>query len=83
MRGSQDARTWRRDGSGPIAAYARALGSSGFAASIPFMDQTLYVGPVANALGGADIAYLVGFVVAGVIYWGLENYWRSTAVPAA
>ena len=55
----------------------------GFAASIPFMDQTLYVGPVANALGGADIAYLVGFVVAGVIYWGLENYWRSTAVPAA
>jgi len=55
----------------------------GFVVSIPFMDQTLYVGPIATALGGADIAYLVGFVVAGVVYWVLEKYWRSTAVPAA
>ena len=45
----------------------------GFVVSIPFMNQTLYVGPAANALGGADIAYLVGFVVAGVIYALLER----------
>src|SRR4029079_11294926 len=44
----------------------------GFVVSIPFMNQTLYVGPAATALGGADIAYLVGFVVAGALYWGPE-----------
>jgi nucleobase:cation symporter-1, NCS1 family len=52
----------------------------GFVVSIPFMNQTLYVGPAANALGGADVAYLVGFVVAGAVYWLLEPRLRS-AVP--
>jgi len=52
----------------------------GFLVSIPFMNQTLYVGPAANALGGADIAYLVGFVAAGALYWVLEPRMR-TAVP--
>jgi nucleobase:cation symporter-1, NCS1 family len=52
----------------------------GFIVSIPFMNQTLYVGPAANALGGADVAYLVGFVVAGALYWVLEPRMR-TAVP--
>ena len=54
----------------------------GFVVSIPFMDQTLYVGPVANALGGADIAYIVGFIVAGIVYWALERR-ASTAVRAS
>jgi nucleobase:cation symporter-1, NCS1 family len=45
----------------------------GFIVSIPFMNQTLYVGWFVNTLGGADIAYVVGFVVAGVIYWLLEG----------
>jgi NCS1 family nucleobase:cation symporter-1 len=51
----------------------------GFVVSIPFMDQTLYVGPAATALGGADIAYLVGFIVAGIVYSALERR-RPTAV---
>jgi NCS1 family nucleobase:cation symporter-1 len=51
----------------------------GFAASIPFMNQTLFIGPFVNSLGGADIAYLVGFVVAGIVFWFLENR-SSTAV---
>ena len=55
----------------------------GFLVSIPFMDTTLYVGDLSKALGGADIAYLVGFVVAGAVYWILQKYTRSTAVPAA
>ena len=45
----------------------------GFVVSIPFFDQSLYVGPAANALGGADIAYVVGFIVAGVVYWFIEQ----------
>jgi NCS1 family nucleobase:cation symporter-1 len=38
------------------------------AAQVPFIDQTLYVGPAVSALGGADISWLVGFVVAGGLY---------------
>jgi nucleobase:cation symporter-1, NCS1 family len=51
----------------------------GFAASVPFMNQTLFVGAFVNALGGADIAYLVGFIVAAIVYTLLENQ-GSTAV---
>ncbi|HEY1642048.1 MAG TPA: cytosine permease [Streptosporangiaceae bacterium] len=38
------------------------------AAQIPFLDQTLYVGPMVSVLGGADISWIVGFVVAGGAY---------------
>jgi len=55
----------------------------GFVVSIPFMDATIFVGPIATALGGADIAYVVGFIVAGVVYWALEKYTKSTAVASA
>jgi nucleobase:cation symporter-1, NCS1 family len=37
-------------------------------AQVPFIDQTLYVGPMVKVLGGADISWLVGFIVAGVGY---------------
>ena len=53
----------------------------GFAASIPFMNQTLFVGPLVSTLGGADIAYVVGFIVAAILYWILENQ-SSSAVQA-
>jgi purine-cytosine permease-like protein len=35
---------------------------------VPFLDQTLYVGPMVKVLGGADISWIVGFVVAGAGY---------------
>ncbi len=38
------------------------------AAEVPFVDQTDYVGPMVKILGGADISWLVGFVVAGIGY---------------
>jgi purine-cytosine permease-like protein len=40
----------------------------GFAAMIPFFSTGLYTGPVAAALGGADIAMLVGLPAAAVVY---------------
>jgi nucleobase:cation symporter-1, NCS1 family len=46
-----------------IAPYLIAL-----AAQVPFLDQTLYVGPMVKVLGGADISWIVGFVVAGTGY---------------
>ena len=83
---------WRRRGdriSGARAVNFAALPSGrnalialviGFVASVPFMDQTLYVGPIASALGGADIAYVIGFVVAGALFWFLE---RSSSTSVA
>jgi NCS1 nucleoside transporter family len=40
----------------------------GFIAMIPFFSTTPYTGPVARALGGADIAMLVGLPVAAGVY---------------
>lgn len=39
-----------------------------FAAAVPFMDSGLYVGPVANALHGADLSYYVAFLVGLAVY---------------
>jgi nucleobase:cation symporter-1, NCS1 family len=40
----------------------------GFIAMIPFFSTELYRGPVAKALGGADLAVLVGLPVSALIY---------------
>ncbi|MHB8331642.1 MAG: cytosine permease, partial [Candidatus Dormibacteria bacterium] len=37
-------------------------------AEVPFLDQAFYTGPMVKALGGADVSWIVGFVVAGVLY---------------
>jgi len=41
---------------------------AGFAAAVPFMNTTVYTGPVAAALHGADLAYYAGFVVSLAVY---------------
>jgi NCS1 nucleoside transporter family len=46
----------------------------GFAVMIPFFSTDHFKGPVAVALGGADIAMLVGLPVAGLIYlWACRS----------
>jgi purine-cytosine permease-like protein len=40
----------------------------GFVAMIPFFSTGLYTGPVARALGGADVAMVVGLPVSAFIY---------------
>jgi purine-cytosine permease-like protein len=40
----------------------------GFVAMIPFFSTETYKGPVARALGGADIAMLIGLPVAALVY---------------
>jgi nucleobase:cation symporter-1, NCS1 family len=48
-----------------LVVYALAVGIQ-----FPFMnDPAIYVGPIANDLGGADIAWIVGFVFAAVAYY--------------
>jgi len=48
----------------------RGLGAYaiGFAAMIPFFSTGLYTGPVAQALGGADISMLIGLPVSALAY---------------
>lgn len=40
----------------------------GFVAMIPFFSTTFYAGPVAVALDGADISFVVGLLVSGILY---------------
>jgi NCS1 family nucleobase:cation symporter-1 len=42
---------------------------AGVAVQVPFLAQSLYTGPFTEALGGADISWIVGLVVPGVIYY--------------
>ena len=44
-----------------------------FGVMVPFMDTSIIVGPAATALKGADTAFYVGFVVAGVLYYLLRR----------
>ena len=39
------------------------------------------MGQVANALGGADIAWIVGFVFAAVAYYARARYRMSASAP--
>ncbi|MFJ9138416.1 purine-cytosine permease family protein [Streptomyces sp. NPDC102256] len=43
-----------------------------FGAAVPFMDTGLYVGPVADALHGADLSYYVAFLVALALHTPLR-----------
>ena len=44
----------------------------GVAIQIPFMNSSLYVGPVADWLGGAEVAWVLGLIVAGGLYYVLS-----------
>jgi NCS1 family nucleobase:cation symporter-1 len=48
---------------------------AGIALQIPFLAQKLYTGPITNALGGADISWIVGLVATAAIYypWSRRN----------
>jgi NCS1 family nucleobase:cation symporter-1 len=47
------------------------------AVQVPFVNSALYTGPVATALGGADISWMVGLVLAAGLY-----YLGMTRLPA-
>jgi len=52
----------------PAGAAAYVLG---FAVQIPFMANDVIEGPIARALHGGDVSWLVGAVVSGAIYLGM------------
>jgi NCS1 family nucleobase:cation symporter-1 len=44
-----------------------------------FPASDLYTGPIAKILGGVDIGYYVGFLIAGVSYWAAIRYMPNLA----
>jgi NCS1 family nucleobase:cation symporter-1 len=73
----------------PLGWQALVAVLAGFGLSVPFMDSSLFVGPIASGpLRGGDIAYFVGGILAAVIYYVLAKVTRSVRpapapVPAA
>ncbi len=66
-----------RAGWSALAAFVLA-----FAAMVPFMNTSVIEGPVAAALHGADLAFYVGFIVAGLLYYWLQRAaTRRAAAP--
>lgn len=41
---------------------------------VPFINSSLYEGPIAKALGGADIAWIVGLAFSGAAYYAAVRY---------
>ncbi|TCP27087.1 NCS1 family nucleobase:cation symporter-1 [Scopulibacillus darangshiensis] len=38
-------------------------------AEIPFINTSFYMGPIAHALNGADLAWIIGLIIPGVLYY--------------
>src|ERR1700694_2574300 len=52
--------------------------AAGILVSVPFWNQALWHGPVVDALPQlGDLSFIVGFVVATVVYYGLTRRARS------
>ncbi|GHG90666.1 cytosine permease [Amycolatopsis acidiphila] len=49
----------------------------GCGAAVPFMNTSIYTGPVATAAHGADLAYYVGLVASAAVYAALRASVRS------
>jgi NCS1 family nucleobase:cation symporter-1 len=50
-----------------MAAYLVAIG-----VEVPFMNTTFYVGPMVSHLGGGDISWILGLIVASCLYYVLH-----------
>lgn len=51
----------------------------GVVVQIPFINQAMYVGPLAKAMNGADISWIVSLIVTSLVYYPLAR--RSMNVP--
>lgn len=50
---------------------------------VPFMNTTLYVGPFSKAMTGINIDWIVGFVVAAVLYYVVSKFRRQGQLPVS
>jgi NCS1 family nucleobase:cation symporter-1 len=79
----------RHDGGiyGHINGVAVACYVLGILVQVPFVASALYTGPIAHALGGIDLSWIVGLVVTSPVYYWLAKRSQSrrdaAIVPAA
>ena len=45
----------------------------GILIQVPFVTSALYTGPVARAIGGIDLSWIVGLVVTSPVYYWLAK----------
>lgn len=55
----------------------------GILVQVPFMSSGLYTGPAADAMGGADIAWLVGLAVVSPVYYLFSRRSGALRLPLA
>jgi purine-cytosine permease-like protein len=68
--------SWNRRG---LSSYA-----AGLLAALPFVSIAgVYVGPLARRLGGADLGWLVGLVVSGIVYLVLSRSYDAAQEESA
>ncbi|MFH5879117.1 cytosine permease [Arthrobacter sp. NA-172] len=62
-----------------------AIGSyvAGALIQVPFSSTALFTGPVAAAMGGVDISWMVGLVVVAPLYYFAARVFRKQQAPAA
>jgi NCS1 family nucleobase:cation symporter-1 len=65
----------------PDAIAALVVFIASFGAAVPFMNTSLYKGPVPKAWHGTDVAYFVNFLVAVLLYGGYR-LWRARTSAA-
>lgn len=73
---------FQRDGGryGRWNAVGLATYALGILIQIPFMVTPIFTGPLAEPLGFVDIAWIVGFVVSGLVYLLLTRVFRKSEV---
>lgn len=62
---------FQRDGGiyGEVNRPALACYMLGILVQIPFLSNSLYVGPIASLYGGIDFSWVIGILVPGAVYW--------------
>jgi NCS1 family nucleobase:cation symporter-1 len=77
---------FRQDGGiyGRVNVAAVTCYGIGIVVQIPFIASSLYTGPIARALGGIDLSWIVGLLVTSPAYYWMERSQarRATAVMA-
>jgi NCS1 family nucleobase:cation symporter-1 len=74
---------FRRDGGiyGRVNAAAVSCYIVGILVQLPFIDSPLYRGPVARALGGIDLSWVVGLAITSPAYYWLAKRTHQGVEP--
>ena len=74
---------FRQDGGiyGRINLAAVTCYGIGILVQLPFIASALYTGPVARAIGGIDLSWIVGLVVTSPVYYWLARRSQSRSEP--